>query len=112
MSLLWGTGKRLCCCVVAAIACSGTNTTLAEDSPGAVSLQFGDATYNWLVGEDGTTNYHDTGYEFTDAAATADGAYVCHRAPVAHATRRRGKHAALAALGAHSCANATTARLP
>ena len=65
MSLLWGTGKRLCCCVVAAIACSGTNTTLAEDSPGAVSLQFGDATYNWLVGEDGTTNYHDTGYEFT-----------------------------------------------
>ena len=64
MSLLWGTGNKLCCCIAAAIVCSGSTSTLAEDNPGSVSLQFGDATFNWLVGEHGSTEYTDTGYEF------------------------------------------------
>ena len=65
MSSLWGTGKGLCCCIVAALCCSGSTTTFADDNPGSVSLRFGDATFDWLVGEDGHTEYTETGYEFT-----------------------------------------------
>ena len=42
-----------------------TSAATAEDVPGSLRLNFGNDSFNWLVGQDGQTEYTDDGYVFT-----------------------------------------------
>ena len=61
-------GKGYCCSFFAVAAFSTTMATsvaTADDVPSSLKLHFGNETFDWLVGQDGNTEYTDNGYIFS-----------------------------------------------
>ena len=61
-------GKGRSCGVVAAAVLTSTLPAawaFADDAGGALKLNFGNDSFNWLVGQDGQTEYTDDGYVFS-----------------------------------------------
>ena len=68
MSFVPESGKGRGCGVVAAAVLAlalPATAALADDTGGTLKLNFGNDSFNWLVGQDGQTEFTDDGYVFS-----------------------------------------------